>query len=386
MIQYPQVKRKTEDIKMSTLKTPFRYDFVGSFLRPQALKDAKAAYQDGQITKEAFDKVVNEEITKVVAKQKELGFHVITDGEFRRTFWHLDFMWGFEGVEHENTGNGVRFDAELAVLDDTYLVGKIKAKPHPFVEYFKFLKQFEDENTVAKYTIPAPAQMLQQLIVPANFESTRKFYPTNEELIQDIGKGYQEVIRQFYEAGCRNLQLDDCTWGAIVGEAAKQRYKSLGIDLEEVKAQLLEVNNLALEEKPEDMVITSHICRGNYLSTFFTSGPYDSVADYVFAKEKVDALFLEYDDERSGGFAPLAKVSADKKVVLGLITTKSPVLEDKETVIARIHEAAKYVPLDRLCLSPQCGFASCEIGNKLTEDEQWAKLKLVKEIAEEVWG
>lgn len=386
MIQCPQVKRKTEDIKMSTLKTPFRYDFVGSFLRPQALKDAKAAYQDGQITKEAFDKVVNEEITKVVAKQKELGFHVITDGEFRRTFWHLDFMWGFEGVEHENTGNGVRFDAELAVLDDTYLVGKIKAKPHPFVEYFKFLKQFEDENTVAKYTIPAPAQMLQQLIVPANFESTRKFYPTNEELIQDIGKGYQEVIRQFYEAGCRNLQLDDCTWGAIVGEAAKQRYKSLGIDLEEVKAQLLEVNNLALEGKPEDMVITSHICRGNYHSTFFTSGPYDSVADYVFAKEKVDALFLEYDDERSGGFAPLAKVSADKKVVLGLITTKSPVLEDKETVIARIHEAAKYVPLDRLCLSPQCGFASCEIGNKLTEDEQWAKLKLVKEIAEEVWG
>ena len=385
MIQYPQVKRKTEDIKMSTLKIPFRYDFVGSFLRPQALKDAKAAYQDGEITKEAFDKVVNEEITKVVAKQKELGFHVITDGEFRRTFWHLDFMWGFEGVEHENTGNGVRFDAELAVLDDTYLVGKIKAKPHPFVEYFKFLKQFEDENTVAKYTIPAPAQMLQQLIVPANFESTRKFYPTNEELIQDIGKGYQEVIRQFYEAGCRNLLLDDCTWGAIVGEAAKQRYKSLGIDLEEVKAQLLEVNNLALEEKPEDMVITSHICRGNYHSTFFTSGPYDSVADYVFAKEKVDALFLEYDDERSGGFAPLAKVSADKKVVLGLNTTKSPVLEDKETVIARIHEAAKYVPLDRLCLSPQCGFASCEIGNKLTEDEQWAKLKLVKEIAEEVW-
>ena len=371
---------------MSTLKTPFRYDFAGSFLRPQALKDAKAAYQDGQITKEAFDKVVNEEITKVVAKQKELGFHVITDGEFRRTFWHLDFMWGFEGVEHENTGNGVRFDAELAVLDDTYLVGKIKAKPHPFVEYFKFLKQFEDENTVAKYTIPAPAQMLQQLIVPANFESTRKFYPTNEELIRDIGKGYQEVIRQFYEAGCRNLQLDDCTWGAIVGEAAKQRYKSLGIDLEEVKTQLLEVNNLALEGKPEDMVLTSHICRGNYHSTFFISGPYDSVADYVFAKEKVDALFLEYDDERSGGFAPLAKVSADKKVVLGLITTKSPVLEDKETVIARIHEAAKYVPIDRLCLSPQCGFASCEIGNKLTEDEQWAKLKLVKEIAEEVWG
>ena len=214
----------------------------------------------------------------------------------------------------------------------------------------------------------------------------RKYYETNKELIHDIGTAYQEVIRQFYEAGCRNLQLDDCTWGAIVGDAAKQRYKLLGTDIEDVKKELLEVNNLALEGKPEDMVITSHICRGNYHSTFFTSGPYDSVADYVFAKENVDALFLEYDDARSGGFAPLAKVSPDKKVVLGLITTKTPQLEEKEVVIKRIHEATKYIPLDRLYLSPQCGFASCEIGNKLTEEEQWAKLKLVKEIAEEVWG
>ncbi|SCY39875.1 Methionine synthase II (cobalamin-independent) [Pseudobutyrivibrio sp. AR14] len=371
---------------MSKIQTPYRYDFVGSFLRPQALKDAKAAFQAGKITKEEFDKVVNEEITKVVAKQKELGYHVITDGEFRRTFWHLDFMWGFEGVAHENTGGGVSFNGELALLDDTYLVGKIKAKAHPFVEYFKFLKQFEDENTVAKYTIPAPAQTFQQMIVPANYETTRKFYPTNEELIQDIGVAYQDVIKQFYEAGCRNLQFDDCTWGAIVGDAAKQRYARLGIDLEDVKKQLLEVNNLALENKPADMVITSHICRGNYHSTFFTSGPYDSVADYVFAKENVDALFLEYDDARSGGFAPLAKVSPDKKVVLGLITTKTPQLENKETIIKRIKDASKYIPLDRLYLSPQCGFASCEIGNKLTEDEQWAKLKLVKEIAEEVWG
>ena len=294
-------------------------------------------------------------------------------------------MWGFEGVAHENTGNGVKFNAELAVLDDTYLVGKIKAKAHPFVEYFKFLKQFEDENTVAKYTIPAPAQFFQQMIVPANYETTRKFYATNEELIQDIGVAYQDVIKQFYDAGCRNIQFDDCTWGAIVGNAAKQRYQFLGIDLEDVQAQLLAVNNIALEGRPDDMVITSHICRGNYHSTYFASGPYDTVADYVFAKENVDALFLEYDDERSGGFAPLEKVSKDKKVVLGLITTKSPVLEDKEKVIARIHEAEKYVPLDRLYLSPQCGFASCEIGNKLTEEEQWAKLRLVKEIAEEVW-
>ncbi len=218
-----------------------------------------------------------------------------------------------------------------------------------------------------------------------NFETTRKIYPTNEELIEDIANAYRDVIKQFYEAGCRNLQLDDCTWGAIVGDAAKHRYASLGIDIEDVKKQLLEVNNKALEGKPEDMVITSHICRGNYHSTFFTSGPYDSVADYVFAKENVDALFLEYDDERSGGFESLAKVSEDKKVVLGLITTKSAKLEDKETIIRRIHQAAKYIPLDRLYLSPQCGFASCEIGNKLTEEEQWEKLKLVKEIAEEVF-
>ena len=366
---------------MSKLQEPFRYDYVGSFLRTEELKKATTQYNENKITKEVYDNIVNEEIAKLVAKQKELGYHVITDGEFRRTYWHLDFMWGFEGVAHEQTGSGVQFDGELASLEDTYLVGKIKAKKHPFVEYFRYLKQFEDE-----YTIPAPAQMFQQMIVPTNIETTRKYYATNEELIQDIGVAYQDVIKQFYKAGCRNLQLDDCTWGAIVGDAAKQRYKALGIDLEDVKKQLLTVNNLALEGRPEDMVITSHICRGNYHSTFFTSGPYDTVADYVFAKENVDALFLEYDDERSGGFAPLKKVSEDKKVVLGLITTKKPDLEDKEKVINRIRQAAKYIPLERLCLSPQCGFASCAIGNKLTEEEQWAKLKLVKEIAEEVWG
>lgn len=368
---------------MSTLKTPFRYDFVGSFLRPQALKDAKAKFGKGEISQKEYDKIVNDEITKLVAKQKELGFHAITDGEFRRTFWHLDFMWGLDGVEHKATGGGVPFNGELAVLDDTYLVGKIEAKPHPFVEYFKFLKQFEDENTVAKYTIPAPAQTLLQFIVPNNIESTRKFYKTDDELIDDLAKAYQDVIKQFYDAGCRNLQLDDCSWGSALTEDGTDVF---GITAEQFKNELLKVNNLAIENKPEDMVITSHICRGNYHSTFFSSGAYDPVADYVFAKENVDALLLEYDDERSGNFEALKKVSPDKKVVLGLITTKSPKLEEKSEVIARIKEASQYVPLDRLCLSPQCGFASCEIGNKLTEEEQWAKLKLVKEIAEEVWG
>lgn len=370
---------------MSRLQTPFRYDFVGSFLRPEKLKEARRLFAEGKIDQQELDRVTEDAVRDVVAKQKAAGYHVITDGEFRRAYWHLDFMWGFEGVDHR-PGGGVQFNEEVAALDDTWLTGKIKAKPHPFVEYFRFLKQFEDENTVAKYTIPAPAQMFQQMIIPVNIISTRKFYKDNDELINDIGKAYQEVIRQFYDAGCRNLQLDDCTWGAIVGDTAEARYKATGMDLEEIKAQLLRVNNLALEGKPEDMIINSHICRGNYHSTFFGKGTYDSVADYVFAQENVDALYLEYDDERSGGFAPLAKVSPDKKVVLGLITTKTPELEDKETVIRRIHQAAKYIPLERLCLSPQCGFASCEIGNKLTEEQQWAKLALVKEIAEEVWG
>ena len=371
---------------VNKLHSPYRYDFVGSFLRPQALKDAKINFQKGNISKEEFDKIVNEEITKVVKKQKELGFHVITDGEFRRTFWHLDFMWGFEGVGHKVNEKGHEVRGKIVKLDYTFLVGKLKARPHPFVEYFKFLKQFEDENTVAKYTIPSPSQTFQQMIIRDNYESTIKIYPNLEELINDIAKAYKDVIRQFYDAGCRNLQIDDCTWGALTSDAAKERYKVLNMNLEEIKSLFLKINNLALENKPNDMVINTHICRGNYHSIYFSSGAYDSVAEYVFAKENVDALFLEYDDERSGGFEPLKYVSENKKVVLGLITSKRPQLEDKEKIIARIHEAAKYIPLDRLCLSPQCGFASCEIGNIITEEEQWAKLKLVKEIAEEVWG
>lgn len=367
-------------------RTPFRFDHVGSFLRPAELKSAKEAFRRGAISEADYNETVNRCIDSVVKKQKELGYHAITDGEFRRTFWHLDFMWGLEGIDHKATGGGVQFSGELAVLDDTFLIGKIRAKAHPFVEYFKYLKQYEDENTLAKYTIPAPAQLYQQLIVPANHDSTRRIYPDDDELIEDIAKAYQDVIRQFHEAGCRILQLDDCTWGALVGDAAKQRYKNLGRDIEDIKGTLLRVNNLALEGRPADMVINSHICRGNYHSTYFSSGPYTSVAEYVFSKENVNALYLEYDDERSGGFLPLQKVSDDKTVVLGLVTSKLARLEEKETIIARIHEAAQYIPLDRLCLSPQCGFASCEIGNKLTEDEQWAKLGLVREIAEEVWG
>ena len=371
---------------MSKYQTPYRYDFVGSFLRPQEVKQAKADYSEGKITKEECDAIVDKAVTEVVAKQKELGFHIITDGEFRRTYWHLDFMWGFEGVGHEQTGAGVQFNAEMAAVEDTYLTGKVKAKAHPFVEGFKFLKQFEDENTVAKYTIPAPAQFLEQFIMPMSLPNTNQYYPDVEELAEDIANGYKKVIRDLYDAGCRSIQLDDCSWGMCVDPHAAAIFGTDEAGLQKIMEQLLAINNRAIEGAPEDLVINTHVCRGNFHSTYASSGAYDRVAEALFARENVSAYYLEFDDARSGGFEPLKSVSGDKKVVLGLITTKSPKLEDKEDVIKRIHEAAKYVPLDRLYLSPQCGFASCEIGNKLTEEEQWKKLALVKEIAEEVWG
>lgn len=371
---------------MSNIKTPFRYDFAGSFLRPEKLKKARKQFDDGEIGYEELKKVEDESITDLITKVKELGYHVITDGEFRRATWHLDFMWGFDGVGHTPTKTGLPFHGEDAMVDDTYLVGKVGIKgEHPFVEHFKFVKQFEDENTVAKQTMPSPAQFLAQFTMPFNREHTLKYYATDKELAEDIVKAYGKVINDLYEAGCRNIQLDDCTWGMMADKSGHFAYGTTQEGLIEIQKAHKDINNKVIANAPKDIVINTHVCRGNFHSTYANSGAYDPVADILFGEENVDAYYLEFDDERSGGFAPLAKVSGDKKVVLGLITTKSPKLENKEEVINRIHEAEKYIPLDRLYLSPQCGFASCEIGNKLTEEEQWAKLKLVKEIAEEVW-
>jgi len=370
---------------MTKRNTQFHYDYVGSFLRPDYLKKARLDFELGKITRDELKEVEDKAIINLVNKQKKAGYNVITDGEFRRATWHLDFMWGFNGVAHKKTEDGVLFHGEPALIDDTWLTGKISVENHPFVEHFKFVKALEDENTVAKQTIPAPAQFFQQMVIPKNKAITRKFYPTDEELIDDIVKGYKKVITDLYKAGCRNIQLDDCTWGVLVAEGSVERYGK-DADLKTITEKLLKVNNMVIEGKPDDLVINTHICRGNYHSSYFSSGAYDAVAEPLFGRENVDAYYLEFDDERSGGFEPLKSVTGDKKVVLGLITTKSPKLENKEQVIARIHEAEKYIPLDRLYLSPQCGFASCEIGNKLTEEEQWAKLALVKEIAKEVWN
>lgn len=373
---------------MSLLQTPFRYDYVGSFLRPERLKKARADFESGMINPSQLKEVEDECILDLVSKIKDLGYHVITDGEFRRSTWHLDFMWGFNGIEHKKTLSGnTTFDGEAAMIDDTYMISKISVKEHPFVEHFKFIKALEDENTIAKQTIPSPGQFYAYFTGAELLTTTLDIYGTEEAFADDVVKAYSEFVAEIYAAGCRNLQFDDCVWGGMVNpKLAVALTGRSGQQLEEYKKLILDLNNRVVTLAPTDLIINTHVCRGNYHSTFFSSGAYDGVADLLFGEEHVNTYYLEYDDERSGGFAPLAKVSEDKKVVLGLITTKTPALENKEDVIARIHEAAKYIPLDRLYLSPQCGFASCEIGNKLTEEEQWNKLRLVKEIAEEVWG
>lgn len=364
---------------------PFRFDYVGSFLRPENLKKGRADYQEGKISDEDLRKIEDKEITKLIVQQKKAGYHVITDGEFRRSYWHLDFMWGFQGIEHIELDHGYFFHGEETTHGSIAISGEISGENHPFVEHFQFVKQFEDENTVARQTIPAPAQLYAELFRENNTENTVKYYPDDEKLIQDIAAAYRTVIEELYKAGCRNIQFDDCTWGMFCDKKYWSARQNGEAELKETAEKYLRLNNLALAGRPADLVVNTHVCRGNYHSTWASSGGYEPIAETLFGSENVDGFYLEFDDERSGGFEPLRFVPKDKKVVLGLLTSKSPVLENEDEVIRRIHEAEKYVVHENLCLSPQCGFASCEIGNKLTEEEQWAKLALVKEIAEKVW-
>lgn len=375
---------------MSAIHAPYRYDVVGSFLRPDYLRSARAQFERGELSGEELKAVEDKAILDLIDKEKKAGLHIITDGEFRRLTWHLDFMWSINGVARikSETGN-TTFEGEAAAIDDVAIEGKLSAHDHPFIEHFLFVKAQEDENTVAKLTIPAPGQFYAQFTGAEQLENTLTHYESTQAFADDVVKAYAEFITDFYEAGGRNLQFDDCTWGGFVKPEVALQLTGLKT-LEELKDYmdlLVSINNRVIASKPsEDLIINTHVCRGNYHSTYFSSGAYDAVADPLFSTENVDAFYLEYDDERSGGFEPLSKLAPGKKVVLGLVTTKNPNLEDKQTVISRIKEASKYVPLENLHLSPQCGFASCEIGNKLTEDEQWAKIALVKEIAEEVWG
>mgnify|MGYP002515424309 CR=1 FL=1 len=370
---------------MSIQLPPFRADVVGSFLRPAELKEARAKFAQGLIDADGLKQVEDRCITSLIEKQKASGLRTINDGEFRRSYWHLDFMWGFNGVEHIELDHGYQFHGEETTHGSLRLTGKISGENHPFVEHFKFVKQYESEGFVARQTIPAPAQFYAELYREDNGKNTDAVYPDHGELLNDIAAAYRQVIRDLYDAGCRNVQFDDCTWGMVCDKKFWETMVGGGYDVVELEKTYLRLNNLALEKRPAGMAINTHVCRGNYHSTYAAEGAYDNVAKFLFAQENVDGFYLEFDDYRSGGFEPLKHVAPGKKVALGLVTTKSPVLEDKQTIIDRIHQAAQYVPLNRLCLCPQCGFASCEIGNKLTEDEQWAKVKLVCEIAKEVW-
>ena len=375
---------------MATIHAPQRYDVVGSFLRPAYLRETRAKFERGLIGADELKEVEDKAILDLIAKEKAAGLHVITDGEFRRLTWHLDFIWNVDGVRRVKSATGnTTFEGEAAAIDDVTVEGKLSLGLHPFIDHFLFVKAQEDESTVAKLTVPAPGQFYAIFTGAVERANTLAHYGSLEEFADDVVAVYSRFVRDFYDAGGRNLQFDDCTWGGFVNPAKACELAGLSGD-EELRAYmglLVSINNRVIAAKPaEDIAINTHVCRGNYHSTFFSSGAYDGVAEPLFTSENVDAFYLEYDDERSGGFGPLAKVAPGKKVVLGLVTTKSPVLEDKDQVIARIREAERYIPLEDLYLSPQCGFASCEIGNKLTEDEQWAKVALVREIAEEVWG
>lgn len=377
---------------MTKLHAPFRADHVGSFLRPQVLVEAREKFNAGQLTREELTAIEDQAIRDLVAKQKELGLKNLTDGEFRRAYWHLDFFWGLNGVEHTQAQTGYVFNSTVTKADSSELSGKISGENHPFVEHFKFLHSLADEEHVARQTIPAPAQLYFELIRdPQHVENLYRHYETKEELFADLAKAYKQVIDDLYAAGCRNLQLDDCTWGALVDDQLLGRIAGDPSKAQELrdtlKQEFLAVNNLLLQQPwPEDLVINTHVCRGNFQSDWAAQGGYNSVADTLFAKEDVDGYYLEFDTERAGDFSPLAQLPEGKKVVLGLVTSKTPTLEDKEAIKQRIQQASEYVPLDNLYLSCQCGFASTEEGNKLTEEEQWNKIRLINEIAAEVWA
>ena len=373
----------------SVTNAPFRCDIVGSFLRPDVLKQARADFNAGVIDAAQLKTVEDVAIRDLVAKQKAVGLKVVTDGEFRRSCWHLDFMWGLQGIERRTSREGYMFHDEETTADTAVVTGSISGENHPFVEHFKFVQALAGDDHVARQTIPAPIQTFSEVTLDrcdGQQESLRGVYATDEELADAIAAAYRQVIADLYAVGCRNIQFDDCTWGIYCDTDFVAKTGMQAVDIQKVSELGVALNNAAIEGAPEDLVINTHVCRGNYHSTYAFEGGYDPVAPYLFAHENVNAFYLEFDTPRAGGFEPLEHVAEGKKVVLGLITSKQPGLEDKEAVKARIKEASKYVPLENLYLSPQCGFASCAIGHKLTEEEQWAKIALIQEIAAEVWG
>lgn len=365
---------------MTTTKAPFRSDHVGSFLRPERIKQARLQKQNGEISAQQLRAIEDEEIIRLVEKQKEVGLQAITDGEFRRAWWHFDFLGGLVGAEFYETEAGLQFNGVTTRAHGVRILGKIDFDNHPFIEDYKFLHNIAGDH-VAKFTIPSPNMLLYRGKIETDL------YTNKVDLANDLIAAYQKAVQAFYDAGCRYLQLDDTSWAAFFSEEGLNKIKEQGEDPRQLAELYARVINESITNKPEDMAITMHICRGNFQSTFTSSGGYENVSDIIFGGLHVDGLFLEFDDERSGGFEPLRHVNRpDLQIVLGLITSKFGALENPENIKARIKEASQYVSLDQLCLSPQCGFASTEEGNKLTEEQQWDKVRHVVSIAKEVWN
>ena len=367
---------------MSRTTPPFRADHVGSLLRPAALKEARAERERGEITAEALREVEDREITRVIAKQEELGLRSITDGEFRRAFWNYDFLGQLVGAEAYLGERKIKFQGPQPKPMMLRVVGKLgDYRPHPMIEHFRFVAAHT--RATPKMTIPSPSSMHFRYGRDAVPEA---IYPDMRDFYRDLGESYRKAVRAFADAGCRYLQLDEVNFTYLCDPKLRELVTNRGEDPAELPHAYARMINAAFADAPADMVKAMHLCRGNFQSTFVASGGYEPVAEILFNEVAIDAYFMEYDSARAGGFEPLRFVPEGKMVVLGLVTSKSGKLETVDELHRRIDEAATFVPLDQLCLSPQCGFASTEEGNLLTEDEQWAKLARIVEVAEKVWG
>ncbi|MBV8790534.1 MAG: 5-methyltetrahydropteroyltriglutamate--homocysteine S-methyltransferase [Pseudolabrys sp.] len=367
---------------MARKMPPFRADHVGSLLRSKPLKEARARREKGEITAAQLKEVEDREIPKIIAKQEEIGLQLATDGEFRRSWWHFDYFGMLDGVEIVDIDHGIQFKGVETKPRAVKVTGKIGFSNHPMLEHFKFLKAHT--KVMPKMTVPSPTVM--HFRMEPNAIATG-VYKNRDAIFEDLAAAYQKAVKAFYDAGCRYLQFDDTAWAYLCSHDELKKAKARGLDVDHLQDTYTWTINKALEAKPADMVITTHVCRGNFRSTWISSGGYEPVAQNLLMKCNYDGYFLEYDSERAGGFEPLRFLPKSKKiVVIGVVTSKTGKLENPTDIKRRIEEAAKIVPLEQLALSPQCGFASTEEGNVLAEEEQWAKLKMCVDISREVWG
>jgi 5-methyltetrahydropteroyltriglutamate--homocysteine methyltransferase len=366
---------------MQRTNPPFRADMVGSLLRTLPLKEAREQHQQGAISAEALKEVEDREIKALIKRQEEIGLQAVTDGEFRRAYWHFDFLEHLDGVTSVEADSGMNFKGGVGITKALRVTGKIGFSDHPMVDHFRFVK--DNTSRAAKMTIPGPSML--------HYRGGRKMmnigvYPEMDAFYEDLGAAYNKAVHAFYDAGCRYLQLDDISFAYLCDPEQREMLRQRGDDPERQPEIYAAMVREALKDKPSDLAITMHLCRGNFRSTFIASGGYEPVADILFNAMPVDGYFMEWDTDRAGGFEPLRHLPKGKSVVLGLVTTKTGTLELKDDIVRRIEEASKFVDLDQLCLSPQCGFASTQEGNTLAEDEQWAKLRMIVEIADKVWG